>query len=686
MDRNRPFGFYIIFGIILIVGVMGSYGYELKEKAPSDDWRQGGYFKIGIINEREIFIDPLGKPFYSKGMIYAYGPDRGPLKHNLTAQRVIDDLILIKGHGFNTLNLYGNRFLEEILSWCEKNKIAVYLRTDYTNLPTLPQELAQFPDFMDPQFREMAKHSFDGLLNITKNYHSVLAIDMDQRWLFDVDYHGRERFGVPKLGPKSIEYLPLWLKRKHKDIETLNRAWNKEYHSFDEVLKDRDVIIGNYIRDLDCMPWRVDFVEYTLWTINDFLKELTGYMRTIDPYHLITYTTDLPEVIPFPISTKENSGIDFISPVHLNSKEDFFRDWIGNGELLYMTKWLNDLYDMPVYISDTGFRTSPLQQNPPNMNYALAERNNETHVAELYLREMSLISIYPWTLGWAYFKLYDKLLEGDFGYIRDDRSLKPVSKLGQYINNRFSINRNKEKEPVVWIYYPAHALASPYPSYQQYKSLVLMLEEDFLSQHEKMVKETLRYVRRPSNKISQNRLLTKLSQTFNGKWLPFAFTSKIPNDDRPVILAGRALEQLTQNDRILLATKRTITIGPIGINDERFNDTKDLYLDLVGIRLNKSVESRIIKDSSVTISMGEIECSGLTPWMILIDREELGDCKVLASFSTGYPAIVQSNDGRHIAFLYDSLTWDGKGKEISRKVSEHAKMLMEILRKEVVQK
>lgn len=647
------------------------------------DWTKGDHFRLSTIHDREIFIDPIGMPFYSKGMIYAYGHDQGPLKDNLTLERIIEDISIIKSHGFNTLNLYGDKFLDEILTWCDKNKIAVYPRADYTNFSSIQNFSAQYPDFMDPRFRKLAKHSLDKLLTIIRNHHCILAIDIDQRWLFDIDYRGSKRSGIPKLGQKSLKYFPKWLKEKYKDIESLNEMWGKQYSNFEELLDDNDVVIDNYVRNLNKKPWRLDFVEYTLWTINDFLKDITSYIRTIDPYHLITYTSDLPEVIPFPISTLQNSGIDFISPVHFNSEEDFNRDWIGSAEFLYMTKWLHDLYNMPVYINDTGFRTTSLAQNPPNMTYAVAEEYNEAHVAELYFRQMSLMTTCPWIVGWAYFMLYDKLAEGDFGYIRDDGSLKPISFFGQFFNKELSPNMTAEKNPQLWIYYPYYALSSPFPSYQQYKSLVVILEDDFFTQYEALVQKALPNIANPTDKITKIAFLKELNSIFNATWVPFRFTADIPSDKTIIILAGKALEQLSKKDRLLLSAKKTITFGLIGIKNERYHDTEPFCLSVMGIQLNSPIEERITINASITVSMNDTVVSGVSPYVVLLTKEEIGKCNILATFSDNNPAIIQSQDKKHIAFLYDPLTWSGKQEEMSRSVKEHAKIMKEIIKKKL---
>lgn len=569
---------------------------ELEKEA--QPWSTGGFFKIAAESGRPIFTDPNGKPFYSIAMVYAYGPESGPNSKNLNFDRVKGDFIRMKNSGFNTLDLYGSLFLDEMLSWCDENNFAVYFRTSYTDIPELSRRFAEYPDFMDSDFREMAKHFYDKFLNTISKYHSVLAIDMDQRWLFELDWSGAKRFGTPKLGPKSVAFIPTWLGNKYGSVENLNRLWGKKYIVFQDVLNDSDIIKNGVVVDLDKKPWRVDIIEYTLWTCNDFLTDLTGYMRSIDPNHLITYTTELPEVVPFPLSTKQNSGIDFISPVHYNNAVDYGRDWVSNAKLLFNTKFHYDLQGLPVYINETGFRTKPLLQNPPMMNYASSRQNDELHMAELYLRQTLLMQAYPWVFGWGYFKFYDKLYEGDFGYITDDRTFKPISKLGYYINGKLPINMKGEKDPLCWVYYPEYAVASNKSSFMEMKALMLLLENDFIKSFDELCKKAVPYIKDDPANIIKYKIFDNLSDTFEKEWVPFKFTSTIPSDDLPIILAGRSLEELSIDDRIILSKKRTVTFGKIGIYDERYNKTPDWYLSILGLDAPMPEEVYVYLDSA----------------------------------------------------------------------------------------
>ncbi len=569
---------------IALVSVYLSLSCARAVSVQEEGWRSKKFFKIEYIKNRPVFISPDGKPFFAVSMVYAYGPEAGPNKGNMTAEKVLKELEVMKSHGFNTVDLYGDLFLREMLEWCEKNEMGIYFRTSYTNLDDFPNELRNFPDFMDSEFREKTKEYYTDFLALIKDYRCVLAVDMDQRWLFDISWTGDKRFDIPKLGPEGVSYLPIWLEKRYKDIKALNKLWKKKYADFPDILNDTEIIKDGAVEPLDNHPWRVDLVEYTNWTVNDFLLELTGYMRLLDPNHMITYTTELPEPIPFPLSTKENSGIDFISPVHYNCDSDFNRDWVANGEMFFMTKFHYDLQTLPVYINETGFRTSPLSSNPPLMSYASAKPGDEKHVAELYLEQTALMNTYPWLLGWAWFKWYDKLYEGDFGYIRDDGSLKPVSELGKVVNAELPVNMNAEPDPDIYIYYPQYVQASEEPAHPQMRTLVLLLENDFFEAFYKMLEEIKPFISEPSEEMLRKKFFKVLPDIFKKKWKPFKFISVLPEDDKPVILLGSILKQLSDEDRKILRHKKTITFGPVGITDERYNARKPFYAELAGLK------------------------------------------------------------------------------------------------------
>ncbi|MDP3980450.1 MAG: beta-galactosidase [Chlamydiota bacterium] len=798
---------------------------ERAERDTHKGWGSGDYFKMQERNGRQIYLDPNGEPFYSIGMVYAYGPEMGLKTTKLTAEIVISELEAMKEHGFNTLDLYGNAFIDEVLDWCQENKMGVYLRTSYTDGLNLNPLRNEFPDFMDPEFRAKAIERMVGIAVGVQEYHSVLAIDMDQRWLFGVDWRGQNRLERVHVGPSGVRHFPIWLENKYKDIVKLNTAWEKKYNSFSDILEDQDITRnGRNFESLDRKAWRLDIVEYALWTINDFQKELNTAVKEVSPNILLTYTTELPEVIPFPISTKLNSGIDFISPVHYNYFMDYDRDWASNVKLIMQTKFHADLSGLSTYVNETGFRTNTLHQRPPVVSYAMTRQDDQEQKAELYLEQMSLSNVMPWMLGWSYFKWFDKWPEGDFGYVESNGSLRPISDLGMKINKQFAINWSSEPPEKVVLFYPTYTLAAPHAGFQQFKGLISFLENTLLVHHRNMVKDVIKLWRSQAD-IKEHDLFKNLKAIFEKEWFPFRFVSDISNVEKPILLAGYNLEMLSDEDRTLLNKKKTISFGPVGLYDERFHKRDPWYLEVVGIDksayeekiytqdigvaqetetieslygkisflmpglkdsnrahllsqgqkikirdgvytslellmcandgdvtdivglvyddgtvedkyiaptvndwrfkptfnhlgwtgivadkkegnlshisipVNASkrlvalqlptnqglwlfavsmIEGGVSSQSKVRLHWEKSSVEGTTPWLLSV-RPGSGNYQTLAVFENGWPAVIKSNDGQHIAFLYDALTWRDGAQEISLQTLFHEKLIRKLV-------
>lgn len=275
------------------------------ESSPPTGWTSGR-FRFDQPDARTL-LDPQGGSFYVQGMIYAYEEVTG----TLTAAGVISELARMKELGFNTVSLYPRAgfnssgavqsdFLPEILSWADHNRAAIYLRIWF-------DPWVEIPDFMDPQYRNQARRSLDSALSLIRPHPSVLAVDLDQRWLVDVSWSGVRRYGVPRLMTQTLAYLPTWLQDRYGSVAALNAAWDRHYIAFADVLSDADIVRAGHIVDFDWHPWRLDLVEYTLWAMDDFMKDVVAYARSVDPHHMFTYTNDRAQVIPFPRSTRNSS-------------------------------------------------------------------------------------------------------------------------------------------------------------------------------------------------------------------------------------------------------------------------------------------------------------------------------------------------------------------------------------------
>lgn len=553
----------------------------LMGRAGMAGWTSEGRFGLGETAGRPCLVSPDGKPFKSVGVVWAYGPERGPLSGPLTTNRLYAHLQLIKDLGFNTLNLYGDQLVPEMLDWCDRNELAVYFRTSYYSLPNFPGELKEYPDYMDPTFRRMAKESYRKFIEQLRGHPSVLAVDMDHRWLFPLDWAGARRYDQPMVRPHGVAYFPRWLARKYVAVDRLNAAWGTRYASFDGVLDDATLLKDGAFRKLGEHPARVDVYLYTLWTAADFLAELSRFFQSELPGIMITPTTEHPECIP-ETNPDRTRGVPFMSPVHYNKESDYDRDLPSLCKLIYETRWHHDMQGGPVYISETGFRTDTLEQKPPVKTYAWVKPETEETAARVYAEQFALMNVIPWIGGYGYFKLHDKVPEGDFGYLRDDGAKKPMALVGDAINGAFDSNAVRDPEPEVWIYYPEYAQASQRPGFQQIKTLVAIWEKPFLDALKERIDRHWDGLSKGDRKAGR-KFAEAVTRDFAKLWKGFAFAKKIPDDDKPIVLLATVSEILSAEDRAALAAKKTIAFGPVGVRDTAMRPTPAWSLESIGV-------------------------------------------------------------------------------------------------------
>ena len=546
-------------------------------------WVEGTRFSIGETAGRPCLVAPDGKPFKSVGVVWAYGPERGPEAHGVNKEKLIKHLQLIKDLGFNTLNLYGDQLIPEMMEWCDANELAVYFRTSYYSLPNFPGHLKEHPDYMDPEFRRLAKESYRKFIEQVRGHPSLLAIDMDHRWLFPLDWSGARRYDQPMVREHGVARFPRWLADKYGSVNALNEAWSASYKSFESVIEDARLIHDGAFVKLGEHPARVDVYLFTLWTAADFLTELSAFLQQELPGVMVTPTTEHPECIP-ETNPDPSTGIAFMSPVHYNKEQDYERDLPSLCKLIYETRWHYDMQGGPPYISETGYRTDVLEQQPPVRTYAWLEPPSEELAARVYATQFALMNVLPWISGYGYFKLYDKVPEGDFGYLRDDGSKKPMAFVGDAINRAFDSNAIADPEPKVWIYYPEYALATHRPGFAQIKTLVSIWEKSFLDALRKRVDRHWKGLR-AGDPVAGRRFAEAVTRDFAKRWFGFAFTRELPatDDNRPIVLLSSISEILSKEDREALKGRRTIAFGDVGVRDPAMRQTFSWALESVGV-------------------------------------------------------------------------------------------------------
>jgi hypothetical protein len=575
-------------------------------------WPMDGRFRVEQVNGKPCLVDPAGKPFKSVGLVWAYGPERGPMAHKVDRAKLAAHLQRIKDLGFNTLNLYGNQLIPEMLAWCDENELAVYFRTAYNDIPGMDNAEREFPDHMDPVFREKAKARYAKFLDEVKGHPSVLAIDTDNRWMFPIDWSGAVRADEPKLRGESMKHFPRWLATQYPDVAALNAAWGTAFAAFDDVLRDQRIVRGGSFMPLGEHPWRLDVYRYTLWTQSDFLADLARHLKQVAGDLIVTPTTEHPECIP-DTNPRPEDGIAFMSPVHYNKKDDYQRDLPSLGKLIYETRWHYDMQGGPPYVSETGWRTSPLEQNPPNLDYAWMVPQDEEVAARCYAVQFSLLQVLPWVSGFGYFKMYDKVPEGDFGYLRDDGSKKPQAMVGDAINGIFDAAALADPEPEVWIFYPEYAQASHRPGFLQLKSFVRIWERAFLTALYARVDQHWTGLR-AGNREAGAAFASDVLDDFHANWRGFAFTKTVPADDKPVLLFSNVAEILSDEDRVALLGKRTIGFGLAGARDLRFAERSPWNIGALNLAEEPNDEHRVASDLETGRVLASPSIRAWLPW------------------------------------------------------------------------
>ena len=148
--------------------------------------------------------------------------------------------------------------------------------TNQLGLITRPFSLA------DPQTIQTLKDHLKKNISTTKN-GLVLAYAFDDEISLghyvapgDVDIH-----------PHSLAWFREWLKWKYKTIAALNKQWEKQFQTFDDVMPSSfEEVRGQMgikpINDWNLSPW-MDFRQFMDDQFSIVLKELTMYSNQIDP-------------------------------------------------------------------------------------------------------------------------------------------------------------------------------------------------------------------------------------------------------------------------------------------------------------------------------------------------------------------------------------------------------------------
>jgi len=134
----------------------------------------------------------------------------------------------------------------------------------------------------DPDTLKQIKEHLDRNIKATKNGF-VLAYAFDDEISLgsyvipcDVDNH-----------PQSLVWFRNWLRNKYQTINSLNKSWNGDFKSFDEVMPKSFEEVRKKARKPPISAWNLapwmDFRQFMDFQFGSVLSELTRYTNSLDP-------------------------------------------------------------------------------------------------------------------------------------------------------------------------------------------------------------------------------------------------------------------------------------------------------------------------------------------------------------------------------------------------------------------
>jgi len=134
----------------------------------------------------------------------------------------------------------------------------------------------------DPNTLRQIKEHLDRNINATKK-GLVLAYAFDDEISLgsyvipcDVDSH-----------PLSLDWFRNWLRNKYQTISSLNRSWNADFKSFDEVMPKGFEEVRRHAQKPPLSKWNLapwmDFRQFMDFQFASVLSELTRYTNSLDP-------------------------------------------------------------------------------------------------------------------------------------------------------------------------------------------------------------------------------------------------------------------------------------------------------------------------------------------------------------------------------------------------------------------
>jgi beta-galactosidase len=127
--------------------------------------------------------------------------------------------------------------------------------------------------------RERAEGFLKALAGFLRDFENFYGWDVwSEPQLVQWVFHPGQRRYVYCYCRYSVERFREWLRGVYGSVENLNRAWHRNYGSFDEVEPPRFVVL-HYARE------NVDWVEFNVQKLREDLRWRVSVIKSVDPNH-----------------------------------------------------------------------------------------------------------------------------------------------------------------------------------------------------------------------------------------------------------------------------------------------------------------------------------------------------------------------------------------------------------------
>ena len=391
-------------------------------------WKNGpqlkatGSFRTEKYNGKWYLIDPCGRLFFSHGIdvLWKY---TDPVKvsdheHWFAADvrgrqlwQATDDVLKIKYGKEDYSNEFYRTLAKRLEHWgintigdWGADELAVMGKMPYTFQLTdfdhsMPSLGHKFYDVYDPAYREkmknLVKTASDRSPAVRKSLNDPMCIGY---WIDNELFFGNRQgfpfaghvMSAPATKAAKREFVSD-MKRKYGSIDSLNRAWNASYTSFDALLASQLVPA--------CEGFRKDMEAFFARTVEEYFRICRDAVKSVAPHRLYLGCRFLGDDATLPVMA--NACAKYADVLSAN----IYRHTPGNFRIEGMP-------DIPVLIGEFHFSTSLPGRGVFTPDIVAGADEHER--ATTYLRYLQGALVHPNIVGTHWFQLRDQPLTGRF--------------------------------------------------------------------------------------------------------------------------------------------------------------------------------------------------------------------------------------------------------------------------------